>query len=165
VFIIEEPFNSFKIKHAIKFFLFETGYDSTKIEIKITGVDKSAFVDSFGDEAGIIWGVAYRFGKTKDKYRIDLKKSLLAANETLLVAVLFEELSHVFQYDRGELHHCDTKTRFKGKYHDKNKSYEKCPWEIEAKAQTKKLATKYVRFLKEKYGQPKMPDKNDVPKV
>ena len=151
-FNAEKPFDTDKIRHAVNWFFSETGFNNNGMRIDIKGVTQFDF-DIYGAEKNKIWGTASRYQDVKHKFLIKLKKSLLASNEALLIFILFEELSHVVQYEKGEMSDCKNRsTRFKGKFYKPDHEYEKCPWEIEAKADAKKLTVKYFQYRKKEYG-------------
>ncbi len=86
---------------------------------------------------------------TRDEngYVINIKRSLLACNDFLLIKYIYHELVHVYQYECEKFDVKDGYFYYDGEKYPINLEYEKRPWEINAFSWSNNLASEYISGL------------------
>lgn len=138
----DKTLNSNRIKTIVEWFIKTMDLSDENFKLRIISSDSKKMVKRHGKCHKNNYGVAYTLG---DKYCIDIKRSLLACSETLLYEILLEELCHVYQFIKeGLVFNEETrKWSYENLDYPEDMPYDSMPWEINAKAWSKKLLKNY----------------------
>jgi hypothetical protein len=142
----DKTLKSNRIKTIVEWFMKTMDLYDENFKLRIIASDSKKMIKRHGITHQNNYGLAYSVG---DTYYVEIKKSLLACSETLLYEILLEELCHIYQFLKENLTF-DKETRkwsYENVDYPEDMPYDSMPWEINAKAWSKKLLKTYKQKL------------------
>lgn len=142
----DKNLKSNRIKRIVEWFIETMDLSNDDFKLRVIASDSKKLKRKHGIKHQNNYGLAYSLG---DRYYVEIKKSLLACSENLLYEILLEELCHIYQFIKEGLTF-DEKTQrwsYENVDYPKDMPYDSMPWEINAKAWSKKLLKTYKQKL------------------
>jgi len=138
--------NSNRIKRIVEWFIDTMDLKNDTFKLRVIASDSKKISKRHGKKYENNYGLAYTFGC---RYYIEIKRSILACNEDLLYETVLEELCHIYQYRKEGLKFNEEtrKWSYENVDYPEDIPYDTMPWEINAKAWSKKLLKTYKQNL------------------